>query len=231
MNRWEQLRRGLAALDAERVTSPGGERAGEDRLAAALVILSEVTPAAANPRSPTQPVDPAAMQIVYTRRCDHLSDHPGQIGFPGGRIDVGETAAEAALREAAEEIALDGETVELLGRLPTVFIPPSRFWLQPLVARWREPHALRPAEDEVSEILRVRHDTLVDESAWRVVRHPERGSMWAWQLDDRHVLWGATAAVTVGLLDRLEPGWRRGLDAANLDAAFEVVVPELLDGP
>lgn len=158
--------------------------------------------------------------LVYTRRRDDLRAHPGQVSFPGGRVDPGETVEQAAVREAAEEVALDPATVTLLGRLPPFYIPPSRFWLTTVVARWDRPHPLVAAEAEVGEVLVVPVATLLDPDAWRAVRLRTSGWSWGWRLDDRHLLWGATGLATAELLDVLAPGWSRGRAARDLPEAY-----------
>lgn len=187
-----QVLRGLLA----RVSQAGAPPPGMVRQAAALALLG---PAIDGDRT-----------LVYTRRRDDLRSHPGQVSFPGGRIDPGETVEQAALREAAEEVALDPATVTTLGRLPAFYIPPSRFWLTTVVARWDVPHPLTAAEAEVGEVLVVRLSTLLDERRWRGVRLRDRGWSWGWQLDPRHLLWGATGFATTALLDLLAPGWSGG---------------------
>jgi NAD(P)H-hydrate repair Nnr-like enzyme with NAD(P)H-hydrate epimerase domain/8-oxo-dGTP pyrophosphatase MutT (NUDIX family) len=162
------------------------------------------------------------LELVLTRRRDDLSNHPGQISFPGGRVDPGETIDAAAVREATEEVALDPRSVELLGRMPAFYIPPSRFWLQAAVARWAAPHPLVAAEAEVAEILHVRTALLRDPDRWRVVRLSTAGATWAWQLDDGHLLWGATAVLTAMLLGIVDPGWHGGADLERLGADREV---------
>ena len=71
--------------------------------------------------------------VLLTRRADTLASHTGQIAFPGGRIDPGETAVDAALREAREEVALDPGTVEVLG-LGDAYETGSGFLITPVVA-------------------------------------------------------------------------------------------------
>jgi NAD(P)H-hydrate repair Nnr-like enzyme with NAD(P)H-hydrate epimerase domain len=112
----------------------------------------------------------------------------------------------------------------VLGRLTPFYIPPSRFWLQTVVARWDRPHALVAAEAEVAEVLRVKTSTLADPDLWRVVPSATAAGelWWAWQLDDRHLLWGATAVATVELLEIIDPGWHRGIEPAELDADREI---------
>lgn len=197
---WHRLADGLGEAD-------GRAHAGQARLGAALALVSEVG---------------GDLEIVYTRRRDDLRTHPGQISFPGGRVDPGETVPEAAVREAEEEVGLDSVSVRVLGALPAFYIPPSRFWLQTVVAQWRRPHALQPAEREVAEIVRARVGQLVDPDRWRTVRVSSQGWSWAWQLDGEHLLWGATAMSTEALLDVLVPGWRGGTDPAALAPEREV---------
>lgn len=148
--------------------------------------------------------------IVYTRRPEDMRSHPGQISFPGGRVDPGETVEQAAVREAHEEVALDPSAVEILGRLPAFFIPPSRFWLQPVVAHWTRPHDLVPAEAEVAAVIHAPLSRLLDPDCWHVVGLSTAGWSWAWDLGDDHLLWGATAIVTAVLLGLLDPNWSGG---------------------
>jgi NAD(P)H-hydrate repair Nnr-like enzyme with NAD(P)H-hydrate epimerase domain/8-oxo-dGTP pyrophosphatase MutT (NUDIX family) len=186
--RWQRLRAHLEAHGATEV----GPTAG--RVGAVLALLSE------------QHDD---LELILTRRRDDLPTHPGQVSFPGGRREPGESTTAAALREAEEEIGLRTTSVEVLGHLPAFFLPPSRYWLAPVVARWLAPHPLRPQESEVAALVRAPLAHLLDVRRWRKVRLSMTGWSLAWQLDGGHVLWGATAAVTAVLLDVLEPGWRR----------------------
>lgn len=164
-------------------------------------------------------LDGGDAEIVYTRRRDDLRSHPGQISFPGGRVDPGEGIVEAALREAREEVALDPLTVTVLGRVPPFYIPPSRFWLQVVCARWDAPHPLTPSEAEVAEILRVRISTLRNPDRLRAVQLSIRGWSWAWEVDAGTPLWGATAMVTAVLLGLLDPDWAGGREPRDLPTA------------
>jgi hydroxyethylthiazole kinase-like uncharacterized protein yjeF len=200
---FDRLRTALAALPGAAEGAPEGGRIG-----AALVLL--------------RVAGEGDLEIVYTRRHDDLRSHPGQISFPGGRVDAGETVEAAALREAFEEVALDPSTVTVLGRLPAFYIPPSRFWLQPVVARWDAPHDLVGAEAEVADVLTVRVSTLKDRQVWRAVRMATLGESWAWSLGDGHLLWGATGMVTAVLLGLLDPDWSGGTVPADLSADLHV---------
>lgn len=187
-----RLSRALHDLPAATLESPE-----VDRLGATLVLI--------------EPTDRDDATIVYTRRRDDMRSHPGQISFPGGRVDPGETVEQAAVREAHEEVALDPAAVELLGRLPAFYIPPSRFWLQAVLAHWVRPHPLVAAEAEVAAVLHVPLSRLRDPESWRCVRLSASGWSWAWDLEDGHLLWGATAILTEVVLGLLDPEWSNGM--------------------
>ena len=197
MDVWERIEAGLEAVREHSAPPPGG------RLGAALVLLHDT--------------GDGDLELVFTRRREDLRSHPGQISFPGGRVDPGETPEQAAVREATEEVALDPSTVTLLGRLPAFYIPPSRFWLHAVLARWDVPHPLVPAEAEVAEVLRARLSALRDPSVWRSVELSSGGHTWAWQLDERHLLWGATAVITSVVLGLIDPEWSGGMAPSALE--------------
>ena len=192
-----RLSQALRDLPASALASPE-----VDRLGATLVLI--------------EPTSDRDATIVYTRRRDDMRSHPGQISFPGGRVDPGETVEQAAVREAHEEVALDPSAVELLGRLPAFYIPPSRFWLQAVLAHWVKPHPLVASEAEVAAVLHVPLSRLRDPESWRCVRLSAAGWTWAWDLGDGHLLWGATAILTTVLLGLLDPEWNGGASPADM---------------
>lgn len=183
---WRRARRALDTLDEAAVEVPATAKVG-----AVLVLVADTD---------------HGPELVLTRRPDDMRSHPGQVSFAGGRVEDGETVVEAALREAKEEIALDPASVEVIGRGPSFYIPPSRFWVAPVLARWRRPHELQANPAEVDRILHVPIDWLTDRDRWRSVGLSAGGGTWAWQLDD-DLLWGATAITVSQLLDLIAPGW------------------------
>jgi len=93
------------------------------------------------------------LHIALTVRGSGLRNHTGQVSLPGGRVDQGETFEVAALREATEEIGVDPNAVEVLGRLTPLHIPVSGFLLHPIVGYTSMRPAFQRAEWEVARII------------------------------------------------------------------------------
>ncbi len=138
--------------------------------------------------------------VLLTLRSPRLSSHAGQVSFPGGRIEDGETPEAAAVREAAEEVGLDPRLPELVGRLPD-HMTGTGFHVTPVVALVPPPLALTPDPAEVAEFFELPLSTVLDPAA------PERRSgefrgrrreFWVWP-HEKHYIWGATAAILVNL--------------------------------
>lgn len=94
-------------------------------------------------------------QLLFIRRSHRMSRNPGEIAFPGGRIDPGEEPLQAALREADEEIGLAPGDVEVLGRLELIERPRAPVAIVPFVGVLGEPPHLRPNPDEVDGVITV----------------------------------------------------------------------------
>src|SRR6266545_6615128 len=102
------------------------------------------------------------LTVLFTRRTAHLNDHAGQISFPGGRSEPGDTgAAETALREAAEEIGLAAAQVEVLGKLQE-YVTVTGYRVTPVVGLVTPPLELRLDEFEVAEVFEVPLEFLLD---------------------------------------------------------------------
>ena len=140
--------------------------------------------------------------MLLTVRAGELAQHPGQVSFPGGKIEDDETIREAALREASEEVGIVPEEVRMLGLLSTMYIPVSGYALHPIVgvAYVRPSFHVQPGE--VSRLLEVPLPVLQKPL---VVRHGV-----SWRGDDQlnvpyfelceERIWGATAMILAELI-------------------------------
>ena len=155
-------------------------------------------------------------ELLLTERAHHMRSHPGQVSFPGGSLDEGETPREAALREAYEEIGLDPVQVEVFGELPELWLPPSNFAVTPVLGYWRDRGEVRPSPDEVHAIHHVAIAELLDPAHRVSVRHPSGwvGPGFLIGDDKELVLWGFTAGIIARLFDHL--GWTTDWDRARV---------------
>ena len=186
----ERLRGTLPGVDAQVRFAPfpksRGWRAGEfpigARVAAALLCL--------------YPAD-GGIAIPLTVRASTLARHAGQISLPGGATDPGETLAEAALREASEEIGIDPSTVRVLGELTPIHVLVSGFTLHPVVGVTDVRPAFQPAPGEVDAIVEVPLEDLKDASRVRTGTREREGVEVQYSYLDLggHQVWGATAMV------------------------------------
>jgi 8-oxo-dGTP pyrophosphatase MutT (NUDIX family) len=150
----------------------------------------------------------AEPSVLLTKRTPHLTKHAGQISFPGGRIDPGDSGPEAAaLREAQEEIGLDAGSVEVLGRL-TDHVTGTGYRITPVLAVVPPGLTYLLSPDEVESIFELPMRVVLDRDAPRRQRQHVRGvwrEYWMWPHPD-HFIWGATAAILVQLAQRLREG-------------------------
>jgi 8-oxo-dGTP pyrophosphatase MutT (NUDIX family) len=158
-------------------------------------------------RSPRFLPDRDAAHIILTVRADGLR-HAGQVSFPGGVVDPGETFEQAALREAHEEVALPLDDVRVLGSLTSLDIPVSGFRLHPIVAASQTRPVLTPSDGEVARILEVGVDELLN-PRHLVTTERERDGFGLTTVPSFRVadveIWGATAMVLAEFLALL--GW------------------------
>lgn len=146
---------------------------------------------------------PDGLQVLLTQRSADLPDHPGQISFPGGRVEPSDLSHDAAaLREAAEEVGLPPASVTLLGHLAE-YETVTGFRVTPVVGWVEPPFELTPDPVEVADVFEVPLDFLLEPANQQ--RHfrmlgTRRRDFWAIPYRERYI-WGATAAMLL-ILDR-----------------------------
>ncbi|TAE20844.1 MAG: CoA pyrophosphatase [Cytophagales bacterium] len=129
--------------------------------------------------------------------------HAGQMAFPGGRMErTDENLTRTALREAQEEIGIRVSDVQVLGQLTELFIPPSNFYVQPVVGMMKHRPDFYPDPREVEQVVEVPLDTLLDETIVGNTQIDVRGVLIDapfFQIQN-HKVWGATAMMISELL-------------------------------
>lgn len=142
--------------------------------------------------------------ILYTRRTDRVESHKGQVSFPGGACDEGETTPEqTALREADEEIGLSPSDVQVLGRLSRL-VTISHFRVSPVVGVIPWPYAFKVAGVEVARVFTIPLLWLANRNNyWEFSMRESERSLIAYHPYDGELLWGATARMTVTFLKAL----------------------------
>lgn len=146
------------------------------------------------------------LTVMLTKRTAHLAHHPGQISFPGGRLepeDKGDLTV-CALRETEEETGLDRRKVRLLGRLDD-YATGTGFIITPLVGIIDPPFTLSPDSFEVAEVFEVPLAFVLDQANHQLQSREVRGfqrPFWALNWQDR-LIWGATAGILVNLFEVL----------------------------
>ncbi len=145
------------------------------------------------------------LHLYLTKRASGLKHHPGQIAFPGGKIDAGDAdAAAAALREAEEEIGLPRDSVEVLGTLaPHETV--TGFSVTPVLGRVTRPFAPVPEAGEVDEVFTVPFDHIADPTNYIIESRFFRGVRRQFYTVPYgpFYIWGATARILRALADGL----------------------------
>jgi peroxisomal coenzyme A diphosphatase NUDT7 len=171
------------------VVTPVRPPSGESRPSAVLVLLTDVGD---------------GPEVLLTRRSWEMRSHRGEVSFPGGRMDPGETALDTALREAHEEVGLDPTLVTVHGELDHLHTAVTRSYIVPKVGTVTERLELQAQTSEVERVLWVRLADFTREGAYRSENWgelPIERTLHFFELDDETV-WGATARILVDLLVR-----------------------------
>lgn len=142
--------------------------------------------------------------LLFTRRTERVDNHKGQVSFPGGACDAGETAPEqTALREAEEEIGLHPADVRLLGRMNTL-VTITGYQVAPVVGIFPWPYVFRISSFEVERVFTMPLDYLARrENRWEFLRPGADLSVIAYHPFDGELLWGATARMVVEFITLL----------------------------
>ncbi|EKE44654.1 hydrolase, NUDIX family protein [Oceaniovalibus guishaninsula JLT2003] len=146
-----------------------------------------------------------AARLMLTKRASHLAQHPGQIAFPGGKIEPDDAdATAAALREAWEETGLPPAAVEVLGCMP-VHETVTGYEITPVLGWVADPFDARPEPGEVAEIFTVPLAHVADPALYAVQSRLWRGRERRYFTVPYgpYYIWGATARILRGLADRL----------------------------
>jgi len=140
------------------------------------------------------------LTVLLTERTEHLATHAGQVSFPGGHTEDGETPEQTALRETEEEVGLVPDKVTVLGRLDH-YVTRTGFMVTPVVGLIEPPFDVHPDPHEVAEVFEVPLDFFLDPE-----NHEQHS--YFYQGKDRyfyampyegHYIWGATAGMLVNL--------------------------------
>ena len=144
--------------------------------------------------------------VILTKRASHLKHHPGQIAFPGGKLEDGESPEAAALREAEEEIGLPPQNVTVLGRL-AAHETVTGFQMTPVLGHVRARFQPKRDPAEVEEVFAVPLSHLLNPAHYVI-----EGRMWRGQVRRYYAvpwgpyyIWGATARILRGLAERVRP--------------------------
>lgn len=185
----DRLRESLGPPLADRIAGDGG--LGATALAVPAAVLVAVT-------------DRAEPGVILTVRRADLRTHAGQVAFPGGRIDAGEDAPAAALREAWEELALDPAGVEVVAALDC-YRTVTDYCVTPVLAAVAADLPLKPSDQEVADWFEAPLAFLLDpanQQLQSVLFEGRRRHYYQIEWNGRRI-WGATAAMLVNLSRRL----------------------------
>ncbi|MEE4199381.1 CoA pyrophosphatase [Erythrobacter sp.] len=149
-------------------------------------------------------VDRPQPTMILTQRPNSMRDHPGQVAFPGGKLEAGEDAVVAALREANEELGIAADAVDIIG-VSDLYHTGTGFAVTPVLGLVEPGIAITPDAREVEAWFEAPLDLMFDPASWT-----ERTAMWKGAervyLDMRYEgfrIWGVTAAIIANLARRL----------------------------
>ena len=147
---------------------------------------------------------PTDFDVVFTRRSAEVATHAGQVSFPGGRMEGGETPLEAALRETQEELGIPTDGIPIVGELHPL-VTNSGFHVTPFVARLVGEVKYEPDSREVARVFQVPLVALLEPSAWEMHEYSYKSKtvpIWYFHYDGE-VIWGVTGSIVRRLMEYL----------------------------
>ncbi|KAA9157549.1 CoA pyrophosphatase [Microbacterium lushaniae] len=218
----DDIARGARAKLAELARADAGVHpaSGLGRPAAVLILFGVLDERPSDHDAQARAVS-RDLDVLLLSRAATLRSHPGQVAFPGGRIDAGDAGpVAAALREAEEETGLDPSGVEVLGALQPIPLEYSRHLVTPVLAWWRHPSPVRVVDDaESADVFRAPVADLLDPANRGVTVARAEGREWRApaflvpHATGEHLVWGFTGMLLDGLFDRL--GWTEAWDRSR----------------
>lgn len=142
--------------------------------------------------------------ILFIQRPQYDGVHSGQIAFPGGKAeDIDDNLRQTALRETNEEIGVNSQDVSIIGKLSELYIPPSNYLVTPYVGYLDYKPVLKPDKKEVSEILQVKFDEIIDENCFQYRDITSSGANYRVPCFcvQGKIIWGATSMILNELLE------------------------------
>ena len=142
--------------------------------------------------------------LLFTLRSNNLRTHKGQISFPGGRMEPGESSRQTALRETEEEVGIARDSIEVLGSTSNLYVSASNSLVTPIVGYIAERPEFTPEPSEVEEIIEVDLDRFLDPGIFQHHYRTSKEVRWkvpTWNIHKTTPLWGATAMMLSEFLE------------------------------